>query len=244
MITVTILTKNSALTLKETLDSVKDFKEVLLWDTGSTDQTLEIAATYPNTRVISSSFQGFGKTHNLASSAASYDWILSLDSDEVLSPALAKEILKLPLDPTRVYAILRRNYFNGKWIRWCGGWHPDWICRLYNRQNTQFTDAAVHEKVITKGLQIHRLSHSMSHVPYREIGDFLSKMQLYSTLFAEERRGQKHACLSKALLHSFSAFLKSYLLKRGFLGGREGLIISLYNSHTTFYKYLKLSENK
>ncbi|MBY0528795.1 MAG: glycosyltransferase family 2 protein [Rhabdochlamydiaceae bacterium] len=242
MITVTILTKNSENSLKATLDSVKDFSEVLLFDTGSTDQTLKIAAEYPNVKIIQDTFIGFGPTHNKASSLATYDWILSLDSDEVLTDSLSKEILTLALDPKSIYQIQRKNYFNGKWIKGCGGWHPDWVIRLYNRTATRFSGDAVHEKIISKGLFVRALAFPILHTPYRNMSDFLAKMQTYSTLFAEQNKGRKSASLLKALLHGWSAFLKSYLLKRGCFCGKEGFIISLYNGHTAFYKYLKLSE--
>lgn len=242
MISVTILTKNSQETLRETLESVKEFPEVLVFDTGSTDGTLAIAEQFSNVKIFHHPFWGFGPTHNAASELATNDWILSLDSDEVLSDELSCEIRKIALDPNYVYAILRHNYLNGKWIKWCGGWHPDWIVRLYNRQKTRFTDAAVHEEIIKDGLQVKKLRYTMRHTPYRQVGDFLAKMQAYSALFAEQHRGKKQSSFSKALLHGFSAFFKSYFLKRGFLGGKEGWIISVYNGQTAYYKYLKLAE--
>lgn len=242
MITVTILTKNCQDTLAATLESVKDFAEVLLFDTGSTDSTLFIASKYPNVRVVEGMFSGFGPTHNQASSLATYDWILSLDSDEVLSSSLIEEIKNLRLDTSCVYQIQRKNYFNGKWIRWCGGWHPDWVVRLYHRHATHFTDASVHEHIMTDGLQVHSLHFPVLHTPYRQMSDFLAKMQMYSTLFAEQNQGKKSSSFFKAIYHGWFAFFKSYILKKGFLGGKEGFIISIYNGHTTFYKYLKLSE--
>jgi len=243
MITVTILTKNSGATLRATLQSTREFPEVLLLDTGSTDNTLEIAREFPNVKIYKENFSGFGPTHNRATALAAHDWILSLDSDEVLTEELIREILALSLDQNAVYRILRHNFFNGKHIKWCGGWHPDWIVRLYNRKTTRFTDAAVHEKIITEGLKIVSLKQYFLHTPYREIGDFLTKMQMYSSLFATQYRSKRSSSLCKALFHSWAAFLKSYLLKRGFLGGKEGFIISAYNAHTAFYKYLKLDES-
>ncbi len=242
MLSVTILTKNCQDTLAKTLDSLKNFPEVLVYDTGSTDQTLSIAALYPNVRVVKGIFQGFGPTHNSASQLASQEWILSIDSDEVLSEELVQEIFHLTLDPSHIYQIDRRNYFNGKWIKGCGGWYPDPVIRLYNRTATQFSGAAVHEKILVKNLSLKTLKGPLFHTPYRSIDDFLLKMQTYSTLFAEQNRGKKKASLLKALLHSWSAFLKSYLFKKGIFQGKEGLIISLYNAHTTFYKYLKISD--
>jgi glycosyltransferase involved in cell wall biosynthesis len=242
MISVTILTKNSAETLAATLDSLKTFDDVLILDTGSTDATLEIAKKYPNVTVRTMQFLGFGATHNVASALASRDWILSVDSDEVLSPELVDELHALPLDPACVYSIARLNYLNGKQIKWCGGWHPDRVIRLYNKQKTAFDQSQVHEKVISKGLQEIQLHHPMHHTPYRQMADFLNKMQAYSTLFATQHAEKRSASLGKAILHSWFAFFKSYVLKRGFMGGKEGAIISFYNAHTAFYKYLKLDE--
>ncbi len=241
MISVTILTKNSSETLAATLDSCKRFSEVLVYDTGSSDGTKEIARRYPNVRVVEGSFSGFGPTHNSASEAALHDWILSIDSDEVISSELAEEILALTLDERRVYSLNRCNYFRGKWIRCCSGWYPDPVVRLYHRKQSRFTDDAVHEKVIAKGMKLVALKGPLLHTPYSSIDSFLSKMQTYSTLFAEQHAGKRRSSLPRALAHSVWAFLKNYLFKRGFLGGREGFIISLYNAQTTYYKYLKLA---
>jgi glycosyltransferase involved in cell wall biosynthesis len=242
MITVTILTKNSQDSLAATLQSLQKFPEILLYDSGSTDATLEIAQKFPNVKIFKGQFSGFGPTHNTASSLAPKDWILSIDSDEVLTPELADEILNLKLDPACVYEISRKNFFNGKWVRWCGGWHPDPVVRLYHRQSTRFTDDAVHEKIISHNLKLTPLAAPLLHTPYRSMADFLSKMQTYSTLFAEQHKGKKNSSLGKAIAHGCFAFIKSYFLKKGFLGGKEGFIISAYNGHTAFYKYLKLME--
>lgn len=238
MISVTVLTKNSEQTLQATLESLRSFPEVLIYDTGSSDQTLSIASTFANVRIIQGTFSGFGPTHNTASQLASYDWIFSIDSDEILSPELIEEIRNLNFDTDAVYQIYRHNFFNGRWIRWCGGWYPDPVIRLYHRKQTCFTEDAVHEKILSTGLRIIPLLSPLIHTPYRNIEDLLSKMQLYSTLFAKQQ--QKRSSLLTALLHGYAAFFKSYFFKRGFLGGAEGFIISLYNGHTAFYKYLKL----
>ncbi len=240
MITVTVLTKNSSQTLSKTLNALKAFDEVLILDTGSTDNTLEIARQYPNVTIHTSAFIGFGPAHNLASSLAKHEWILSIDSDEVLSDSLIEEILSLKLNKNYVYSIGRHNFFNGKHIKWCGGWHPDRVVRLYNREETSFNDAMVHEKILINELNVVCLKAPLFHTPYREIGDFLNKMQIYTTLFAKQNEEKKKGSLLKAILHSWFAFFKSYILKRGFLGGKEGFIISAYNAHTAFYKYLKL----
>jgi glycosyltransferase involved in cell wall biosynthesis len=238
---VTVLTKNCQETLVKTLQSLQVFPEVIILDTGSIDQTLELAKAFPNVKISKTPFTGFGPLHNLASSLATYPWILSIDSDETLSSTLISQLQTLKLDDTTVYAICRENFLNGKKIR-CAGWHSDIVIRLYNRTTTRFSDDAVHERVLTQNLRTTLLNGTLHHTPYRHIGDFLTKMQTYTTLFAKERQGKEHSSFAKALFHGTFAFLKSYLIKRGIFGGKEGLIISLYNGQTAYYKYLKLAE--
>jgi glycosyltransferase involved in cell wall biosynthesis len=242
MITVIVLTKNSQETLEDTLFSIRDFPEVLVYDTGSTDATLSIAKQFPNVKIVQAEFVGFGPTRNQAARLASYDWILVLDSDEILSSKLSREILNIILDPTYVYQINRHNFFNGKWIKSCGGWYPDPVIRLYHRKKTQFTNLMVHETICLENIRICPLSYPIFHTPYRNIHDFLNKMQIYSDLFVAQKIDSKQVSLFQAIFHGFFAFFKSYFLKKGVKEGVEGFIISAYNGQTAFYKYLKLRE--
>lgn len=241
MISVTILAKNSEQYIHEVLSALKSFDEVVLYDTGSTDGTLDIAKKFPNVTILREKFIGFGPTHNLASAAAKNDWILSIDSDEVVTAEMVEEIMRTPLDETHVYSFPRNNYFNGTFIKWCG-WYPDRQYRLYNRTKTRFSEAQVHESIILKNMTHTPLKSPFIHYSYASISDFLQKMQLYSDLFAEQNRGKRKSSVPKAIGHAFFTFFKSYILKRGILGGYEGFIISAYNSHTAFYKYIKLRE--
>lgn len=241
MISVCILTKNSAATLKTTLDSTMAFPEVVILDNGSTDATLAIAASYPNVRIHSHPFTGFGPLRNRAAELATHDWILALDSDEVLSPPLQAEIGQLALDPQCVYRIPRHNFYNQKRIRGCG-WDPESVSRLYHRKATSFSPTQVHESLLTQNVKVLPLKHPLLHTPYRSLGDFLAKMQHYSTLFAEQHKNQRSSSLSKAIGHALFAFFKTYFIKRGWMCGSEGFFISSYNAHTAFYKYMKLME--
>lgn len=239
MISVCILTKNCAATLPKTLESVRSFPEVILLDNGSTDDTIQIAKSYPNVRVFLSPFLGFGPLRNHAAGLASSDWILALDSDEALSPSLLEEIQKLSLNEKTAYAMPRHNYYNQKKIEGCG-WGKELVVRLYHRQRVRFSPSQVHEKL--ESFPVIHLRSPLQHTPYRSTSDFLYKMQSYSTLFAEEWRGKKTSSFSKALFHGAFAFFRSYLLKGGFLDGKEGVLISFYNANTAFYKYIKLME--
>lgn len=239
-ISITILAKNSRKYLAVVLTALQSFDEVIVYDTGSTDDTMEIAKKFPNVSLYSGPFIGFGPTHNEATRLAKHDWILSIDSDEVATPELIEEIKHLALNPKNVYTLPRHNFFNGKWIKWCG-WHPERVPRLYNRKATSFSNNQVHEGIFTEGLKVQDLKNPLNHYPYSSITDFIAKMQLYSDLFAKQNQG-KASSPGKAVSHGFFAFFKSYILKRGFMGGYEGFVISLYNGHTAYYKYLKLYE--
>lgn len=240
-ISVTVLTKNSQKYLKEVLSSLTQFDEVVLYDTGSKDDTMSIAREFKNVKIFEAPFEGFGPTHNKATNVCTNDWVLSIDSDEVVSPEMAQEILNTNLKNNCVYSFPRNNYFNGKWIKWCG-WYPDKQYRLYNRKCTKFTDAQVHESIIVDGQDVVDMKNPIIHYSYASISDFLVKMQFYSELFANQNVGKKSSSLGKALLHSYFTFFKNYILKRGFLGGYEGFVISKYNADTAYYKYLKLYE--
>lgn len=241
MISVTILTKNSRKYLTEVLSALKSFDEVVLYDTGSSDDTLDIGKKFPNVIIYQERFIGFGPTHNKASAVAKNDWILSIDSDEIVTPEMAAEIQKILLNPKCVYSFPRNNYFNGKFIKWCG-WYPDRQVRLYNRKSTSFSDLQVHEGIKIENLEHIPLQTPMRHYSYSSISNFLEKMQLYSDLYAKQNQGKISSSPTKAILHGIFAFFKSYILKRGFLGGYEGYVISKYNAHTAYYKYLKLYE--
>ncbi len=240
-ISVTILTKNSEFYLKEVLEALHVFDEVLIYDTGSEDATLEIAKQFTNTVIHERPFIGFGPTHNQASALAKNDWILSIDSDEIVTPELNKELATIQPKLGKVYSFPRHNEYRNKWIKWCG-WHPDQQIRLYNRTETAFSNAQVHEAILTENMTIVPLNSPIRHYSYRQVSDFLTKMQSYSDLFATQYQGKKSSSLFKAIAHGSFAFFKSYFLKIGIMGGREGFEISFYNASTAFYKYLKLAE--
>ncbi|MDN3507879.1 MAG: glycosyltransferase family 2 protein [Simkaniaceae bacterium] len=236
-----MLTKNSEKTIHQALRSVESLAEVILIDTGSSDRTLEMAKEFDNVKIYSHAFTGFGDLKNLAMTYASNDWILSLDSDEVLTPEALKEICETNLDSSTVYSFPFHNYYNGKWIKGCG-WYPDRHIRLYNKKVTSFSASFVHEGIEVDHVGVVKFKNAIDHFSYLNIDDFLRKMESYSTLFAEQNQFKKESSILKAFLHGFFAFFKSYFIKRGFFDGREGFIISMYNGQTTFYKYLKLWE--
>ena len=242
-ISATILTKNSAARLDEVLRSLAWCDEVVVLDTGSTDGTLALASRHPNVVAhrLAGPFPGFGRAHRHAVALARHDWILSIDSDEVVSSELAAEIAALPLDARTVYTLPFHNFFNGRFITSCG-WYPDRHERLFNRTVTNFCVSEVHERVGTAQLSVRNLRHAVRHYSYESTDDFLRKMRAYSQLFATQHAGRKSSGPLKAVARSAWTFAKSYLLQRGFLQGREGLVISAYKAQTVFWKYLLLHE--
>jgi glycosyltransferase involved in cell wall biosynthesis len=242
-ISVTILTKNSAARLDEVLSALAWCDDIVIVDTGSSDDTELIARQHPNVSLqhLEEPFPGFGVAHQKATALARHDWILSIDSDEVVSSALAAEILALSLDAQTVYAIPFLNYFNGRMITSCG-WHRERHVRLFNRTVTNFCGSDVHEKIQTAHLAVHQLRHPIFHFSYETVDDFLRKMRTYSQLFASQHARRKSSGPMKAVARSVWAFAKSYGFQRGFLQGYEGLVISVYKAQTVFWKYLLLHE--
>ncbi|MDP1607753.1 MAG: glycosyltransferase family 2 protein [Chlamydiales bacterium] len=241
MISVCILTKNSGKTLRQTLESTRLFAEVVVLDNGSTDDTLAIAASFPHVRIYQEPFIGFGPLRNLAASKASHPWIFALDSDEMISAALLHELQALSLERGFVYSLPRHNFYAGKHITGCG-WGKDKVVRLYHREDANYNLVPVHEAVLEQGVQKVSLSSPLLHTPYRSTEEFISKMQHYSSLFADQYQGKRSSSFQKALWKGAFAFLRSYILQKGIFLGKEGFILSVYNGNTTFYKYLKLSE--
>lgn len=242
-ISATILTKNSEALLAEVLESLAWCDEVVVLDTGSTDRTLAIAGAFANVSLhrLEGPFPGFGVAHRRAVELARNDWIVSIDSDEIVSPELVEEITSLSLDSETVYTIPFQNYYNGKHITSCG-WSPDRHERLFNRLKTNFCSSEVHERVQTANLAIVHLRAPIVHYSYRSVDDFLRKMSAYSHLFVNQNGGKKKSSPAKAALRAGWAFFKSYLLEWGFLQGGEGLTISAYKSQVVFWKYLMLHE--
>lgn len=242
-ISATILTKNSQALLRDVLAALAWCDEVVVLDTGSSDATLTIAAEFANVSLhqLNGPFPGFGRAHQTAVALARHDWILSIDSDEVVSPALRDEILAAALDPRTVYVLPFENYFNGKLITTCG-WAPDRHERLFHRGATNFCASDVHERVGTKGLAVRALRSPVRHYSYRSLDDFLRKMTAYAQLFAAQNAGRKSSSPAKAVLRSAWAFVKSYMFERGALQGAEGLVISVYKAQTVFWKYMLLHE--
>jgi glycosyltransferase involved in cell wall biosynthesis len=241
-ISVTIITKNSSPYLAECLGALEVFSEVVIVDNGSTDDTISIASGFRNVTLYEHPFIGFGPLKNVAIDKATNDWILSVDSDEIVTPELANEILRLELDSSRIYAVRRDNHYHRRLIQGCS-WQNDQVQRLFNRKSTRYNEQLVHEGLkMNRNLSTELLQGRMKHYPYDNASQLIQKMQHYSTLWAHERRGRKKASPLQALFYGMLTFFKSYVLKNGWVYGYEGLLISISNANVVFYKYIKLYE--
>ncbi|PCI02402.1 MAG: glycosyl transferase family 2 [Zetaproteobacteria bacterium] len=240
-VSVVMITKNAERKLELCLASLSNFSEVIIYDNGSTDNTLEIAKKFSNVKVFEGQFFGFGETKRHASSLASNGWIFSLDADEVLSENLVKELRSLSLDEDTCYQVRRDNYYRGKHIKCCG-WYPEYIVRLYHREQTNFSDAKVHESIETKGLKVEKLKAPIEHYSFDSVSDFLVKIQIYSEIYANDMQGKKHVSVLAGVGRGLFAFIKSYFFRKGIFWGFEGLVIAFFHGLGTTVKYLKLHE--
>ena len=240
-ISAVLITKNAEATISLTLNSLKEFSEVIVLDTGSDDRTLEICKRFGNVEVYETGFAGFGNAKNKAAELTKNDWILSIDADEVISNELISSLKKETLELGNVYKWKRVNYYREKRIRF-SGWGREYVTRLYNKKQTAFNQKLVHESVETKNLKIKTLKGYLLHYSYLSISDFVIKRDLYSELFAIEYKSKRKSSPFKAILKSIFNFFNTFIVRLGCLDGYRGLLIATSNAQVTFMKYLKLYE--
>lgn len=240
-ISAVVLAKNNQQTIRKTLESLQNFDNVVVYDNGSVDDTLTIIKEFSNVRLVEGEFKGFGWTKNKAVTYATYDWIIIVDSDEVIDSELLHTLQTKKLDENVVYQLNFKAFYKDIQVKYCG-WNNQKIKRVYNRAVTKYNDNDVHEDIITDGLKIELLEGNMEHYSYQTISQFVQKADHYSTLFAKNNVGKKSSSPLKALLNAKYSFIKTYFFKRGFLDGYVGLVIAFSHMVTNFYKYIKLYE--
>ncbi|MBS1798596.1 MAG: glycosyltransferase family 2 protein [Acidobacteria bacterium] len=249
-LSVAIITLNEEENLARTLASVQFADEVVVVDSGSTDRTLEIAREY-GARVIFEPWKGFAQQKNYAIEKCSGTWVLSLDADEELTPELQREIAALlkGSPSADAYLLRRRNIFLGRWIRH-GGYYPDPKLRLFRRHSAnfappaRFTERPVHETMAFEG-RLETLEHDLVHHAYPTIESYIEHMDRYSTLGAQivldkGKTGRSlFAFFNNIFLIPSFTFVWNFFFRGGFLDGREGLLLHLYHSTYTSWKYSK-----
>ncbi len=239
-VSVTIITKNEADDIAAALDSVAWADERIVVDSCSTDDTAAIASRH-GARVVSREWSGYSAQKNYAAALARNDWILSLDADERVTPALARDIeAALAHEPRcRGYRMPRVTFHLGRWIR-TTDWYPDYQLRLYDRRAAEWIGQYVHEGVRVTG-SIGRLRGELEHFAYRDVAEHAETIEHYTTLAARQMFEQgRRASTFDLLFQSRFAFVRNYVLKRGFLDGRAGWLISRMNARYVGLKFEKL----
>ncbi len=241
-ISVAMIVKDGARTLKRSLESLKDFDDVVVYDNGSKDESIKIASSFPNVRLFEGEFLGFGATKNRAVGFTKHDWVLILDADEVVDAKLSNALKDATLSKKTIYQIRFQAFYKELKINYCG-WNNQKIRRLFNKTVTRFNDNYVHETIKNEGLSVKLFEHGhIEHYSYHSLSDFILKADRYSSLYAKNNVGKKKSSPTKAFFNATYSFIKTYFFKRGFLDGWVGLVISYSHMITNFFKYMKLYE--
>jgi len=239
MITVSIITKNEERNIERCLNSVGWADEIIIVDSGSSDQTLDICKKY-QCKIIHTEWLGFGLTKKIGVLHSKNDWILSIDADEVVSIELANKIQDIILSSSnQCFRIKRNSFYLGKEIKY-SGWQNDYPIRLFNKKFANFNEKKVHEKVVCSKSAI-KVNLPIFHYPFNSIEQHIKKIDLYSSLGAQEllEHGKKVSFFYP--FFSFMAkFIKVYFIRLGFLDGKEGFILAVLSSFYSFLKYIKL----
>ena len=252
MISVVIAAKNEEGNIRMCLESVKWADEIILVDDVSEDRTVEIAREYTNKIFIRDSKGKFHENKNFGIEKAKYDWILSIDADEVLTPELADEIKEAVKKEEFIgYYINRKNFFLGKWVRHCG-WYPNYIIRLFRKGVTRWPSNWPHEPFhgtpdIQQKSKVGRLKNPMLHFSYKSLDQYFKKFNSYTSYLALEEyekglRIKKSNFLTLFAIKPLYWFLKRYVVKLGFLDGFRGLFVSFSSGLVVFTTHAKLWE--
>ncbi len=236
-----LIVKNESAVIERCLDSLDWVDEIVVLDTGSTDATLEICAKRGCKTYSLENWEGFGKAKHEAVNQATYDWILSIDADEALSPTLQKELQSLR---ERGFAgcawrLPRRSRYLGKIIRYCG-WQNDAPLRIFNRKQGQFNANLVHEGIKTSQRQ-QTCKNWLEHYSYPTREGHFAKLRFYGELSARQKKeAGKRSNPFAAVIQAVLKFLKMYIVKLGFLDGRMGFQLCLNSSWGVWFKYHQL----
>lgn len=241
-VSVTIITLDEAEHIAAAIDSACWADEVIVVDSGSRDGTVEIARAR-GVAVATRAWTGYVDQKNHAATLARNDWIFSLDADERITPPLATAIQNvLQGEPLHAaYRVPRVTFHLGRWVR-TTDFYPDFQTRLYDRRRARWQGRHVHESVHADG-PAGQLGHELEHYSYRDLRDHLDRINAYSTLAARQMyEGGRRAGPLHLLVHPPAAFLRNYILRRGFLDGAVGFTLSAVNAYSVFLKFAKLWE--
>ncbi|MEQ5800490.1 glycosyltransferase family 2 protein [Halomonas sp. H10-9-1] len=241
-IAAVLIVKNEAEHLRACLETLGWVDEIVVVDAGSDDATCAIAREFTDHVVVEDDWQGFGMQRQRAQTLVVSDWILMIDADERVSPALRASVqAAVGEGMPAIYTVSRLSWCFGAYIRH-SGWYPDRVARLYPRGRAGYNDALVHEKLENpQALPVRPLQGDLLHYTYRDLRHYLEKSAHYAQAWAEQRAARgKRGNLAAGIGHGIGCFLRMYLLKAGFLDGRQGLLLALLSAHSTFAKYADL----
>jgi glycosyltransferase involved in cell wall biosynthesis len=237
-----LITRDAASQLQNCLESLHFVDEIVVIDSGSSDQTKAIAERF-SARFEEHPWSGFGPQKNIAVSRASHDWVLCVDADEVVSGELADAIKAALLDPlAHVFEIARRNFFMGRYLRHGEG-YPDWSIRLFDRRQARWSDDQVHERVMTEQPVARFKTHQdLLHRSAESLSRYIDKQNRYTTIQAEQMRAMGvTTSTAQLILSPMVRFIRFYIFRLGFLDGVPGLVHIAIGSFCSFMKYAKLS---
>ncbi|MDH1171951.1 glycosyltransferase family 2 protein [Pantoea agglomerans] len=240
-LSVVMIAKNEAELLPDCLASVSWADEIIVLDSGSHDNSVDIATQAGAKVYHNDDWQGYGIQRQRAQHYATGDMILMIDADERVTPELRAAIEQvLAAPPSRtVYSLGRSNLFLGRFMRH-SGWYPDRVMRLYPR-TFRYNDNLVHESLQSDGAPVVALPGDLQHLTCRDLIAFQRKQLAYAEAWATERhRRGKRCSLFSLFSHTLGAFVKTLLLRAGFLDGKQGWILAVVNAQYTFNKYSAL----
>lgn len=236
-ISAIIICKNEETRIRRCLESIKWVDEIVIVDSGSTDDTLKIAGEFTDKIYENLDWQGFGLQKRIAEDKASNDWVLAIDADEVLSEELQQEIKSVSEDSNDVFRLNRLTHFCGRFIKH-SGWYPDRIVRIYNKKKYRYNDSFVHESVNCKGAKIIDLKGAFYHFTFNNLEDYVDKRNRYAQAWAKRQFDKgKRAYFLQILVHPIFAFFRHYVLRLGVLDGYHGFLIAFIQMQYTFNKY-------
>ena len=238
-LTLVVITRDAGAQLQDCLASAAFAAETIVVDSGSRDDTVEIARRM-GARVLTHDWLGFGPQKNFAVAQAAHEWVLCLDADERVSSELGRSLRAAMTSPRHVaYAVARRNRFLGRWLAHGEG-YPDWSLRLFDRRRARWSDDAVHEHVLADGT-VGRLNGDLLHASGESLETYLDKQNRYTTLQAEamHARGERFS-FARLLISPLARFARFYFFRAGFLDGTAGLVHIVIGCFNSFSKYAKL----
>uniref|UniRef100_A0A7C5AMG1 Glycosyltransferase family 2 protein n=1 Tax=Desulfobacca acetoxidans TaxID=60893 RepID=A0A7C5AMG1_9BACT len=241
-LSVIVIALNQEENIGPCLESARFADEIVLVDTGSTDRTVELARSFTD-RIFIADWRGFGATENFALDRARGTWVFSLDTDERVPEALRDEILEVVRNngPLAGYRVPRKNYFCGRWIR-RAGWYPDFTLRLFRRDKGRFWERAVHEEVLVDG-PVGKLKTPLEHYSYKSVSDYVTRMDRYARLAAQELvKSGRRPRAGELLWRPVATFVNRYFIQLGLLEGLTGYTIAALSGMYTFLKYYYLRQ--